>query len=154
MSSPVDRALEHGIRNAVNADVDLDGLAVSVRVEEGRAHLTGEVGSFAERLRAVEVATRLAGVGRVRNALTVRVAGSAWRLPDDELADSVRRAVRAAAGDDTVTVAVRRHIVHLSGTLPTVSARARVRHAVGLVTGVDFVDDGITVDAAAEVGRG
>ncbi len=152
MSNAVDHALEHSIRGALNADLDLDGLAVIVRVDEGRARLTGQVGSFAERLRAVELATGFAGVGRVRNELTVRVAGSAWRLPDDELAASVRLAVRAAADDDTVTVAVLRHVVYLSGSLPTIGARARVRHAVGLVVGVDFVDDAITVDAPAGVG--
>jgi osmotically-inducible protein OsmY len=151
MATQVDQALERRIRAALNAAVDLDGLSVTVHVDEGCARLRGEVGSFAERLRAVELATAEAGSGRVHNQLTVRVAGSSWRIPDDELTDSVWCAVVAVgleSGTDTdaVTVEVRGHVVHVAGSVTTEIERAMVRHAAAMVPGVDFVDDRMVVE--------
>ena len=139
--------LMRGIRDALDASVHLDAIAVKCRVSGGVALLFGQVASSTERGLAVAITARVAGVSAVRNELTVRVSGEDGLAPDEQLAERVRVTIAATAVDSSaVVVGVEDHIVRLSGRTHSESDRAVVRHAAGSLSGVVFVENEITID--------
>lgn len=150
MTAHEDRALELRIRSALDESVDLDALAVEVEASDGSIRLSGEVGSFAERLEAVELAAGVVGPDQIKNDITVRATGEGWRIPDHEVAEKVRNAVASAIGDDgEVEVEVEGHVVRLHGHVPSPTVRAQARHAAASVAGVDFVEIDVNIGDVA-----
>jgi cytidylate kinase len=66
-----DAALAARVRAALKATAETSGLDITIRVDGGRAELTGTVGTPAAGEAAERVATLHAGVGRVDNRLTL-----------------------------------------------------------------------------------
>lgn len=150
MTEQNDQLLTRCIRAALDASLDLDTIAVKFRVRDGAAFLFGQLASSAERDRAATLTARVAGVGAVRNELTIRVSGQDGLVPDEELAGRVRGSIAAAAVDSSaVVVEVVRHLVRLSGRTRSVTDRAVVRHTVGSLSGVVFVENDITIDGGS-----
>ena len=138
--------LQDSIRDALDADPEIDAFEVAVEVRGGVVRLHGTVGSYAEKLEALAMARRYAEGREVVSDLAVRPSGETWRMTDQEIADGVRQrlgVVLVRSGD--VDVAVDNRVVTLTGTLPTVDERALVRHVVETAPGVDFVDVDIEV---------
>ncbi|SAK86980.1 lipoprotein [Caballeronia pedi] len=70
------RALSRRVRAALAKDKNIDVANVTVRAKEGAVTLQGTVPDSSQIDRATGVAQRVAGVTSLKNALTVRPAGS------------------------------------------------------------------------------
>lgn len=70
-SSEEDNVISAAIRQAYSDDQELRQFNIGVRTVSGRVTLTGTVGSYASRDRAVEIASNTRGVDNVSNRLVV-----------------------------------------------------------------------------------
>ncbi|WP_250454592.1 BON domain-containing protein [Caballeronia sp. ATUFL_M2_KS44] len=75
-SRSANRALSRKVRAALARDKSINVANVTVRAKEGAVTLQGTVPDSSQIDRATEVAQRVAGVASLKNALTVRPAGS------------------------------------------------------------------------------
>jgi osmotically-inducible protein OsmY len=148
MSNSDDLRLTRSIRDALDASLDLDGLAVQCRVQDGAAVLYGQMANCVEREHAARLTARTPGVWSIRNELTVRVSWEPGRVTDEDLAARVRVCVASTEVDWTgVVIEVVNHMVRLGGHTRSETDRAAVRHAVGGLGGVTLVENRIAIDA-------
>jgi osmotically-inducible protein OsmY len=137
------------VRAKLAADPHLDPLTIEAEVGDGRAVLTGQVASHAERLRAATISAEIPGVEHVDNRLTVRAYGAGWRTTDDEIAEGIARALlESGLSTDSIGFEVSDHVVILTGRVATAEDRAALRHCVQSVPHVDFIDNRVTVGPA------
>ncbi|WP_229402538.1 BON domain-containing protein [Micromonospora okii] len=119
---------------------------IGVTVTEGVVTLTGWVDNYAKKWVAERAAHRVARVRAVANDLTVRLPGPAERT-DTELATAVRRALEwdAFVPVEPLQVTVADGWVTLRGDVEWEYQRRAVERAVGRLTGVRGLSNGITV---------
>jgi osmotically-inducible protein OsmY len=143
----------------VRADVEaalfrapVDEMAITVGVRDGVVELAGELASYSERLAAATAARDAAFPVPVQSSLTVAPQGRDFQLTDADVAIEVARAlVQSEIPPGSVIFEVKNRIVTLRGRLATTEQRALARHLVQSARGVHFIDNRITVDAAASV---
>jgi len=70
-NEPSDRTIEANVENALMRDPYVDRYEITVSVVNGEVYLDGDVDSAFEKARADDIASRQAGVVRVKNFLTV-----------------------------------------------------------------------------------
>jgi len=146
MSLRDDQLLRTRLRDAIDADPDVDAFELAIDVADGIVRLHGTVGSFAEKLEAVTVARGTADVRDVVDDLTVRPYGERWRTTDQQIADDVRARLGIALVESgEVDYTVDHHVVTLTGRVPSLEERALIRHVVETVPGVDFVENEVRV---------
>lgn len=121
---------------------------IGVAVADGAVTLSGEVSSFPEKLLAGKAVARVRGVQAIAQEITVR---SGWGAANDtdiarEAGEAVHRAVDVP---DTVHVAVRNHVVTLSGTVAWQHEREAAGRAVRYVRGVSGVLNSIALTPTA-----
>ncbi len=130
------------LKNAVLAELSwipsVSSTHIGVGVADGAVTLSGEVDSFPEKLLAGKAAARVRGVRAVAQEITVR---SGWGAANDtdiarEAGEAVHRAVDVP---ETVHVAVRNHVVTLSGTATWNHEREAAGRAVRYLKGVTGV---------------
>ncbi|WP_395638359.1 pyridoxamine 5'-phosphate oxidase family protein [Pseudolysinimonas sp.] len=143
-----DPDLVAAVREHLDRSPRLDAYDIHVEVVDGMVTLSGETGSFSERLAARQIALGVAGVRGVRDA-TACVLDDAWALEDEAVADAVRERVAKLALPRPVEVEVEAHTVRLAGVVPTQAARRAVHHATRLTPGVHFVRDELVVEAGS-----
>lgn len=119
---------------------------IGVTVTEGVVTLTGWVDSYAKKYAAERAAHRVARVRAVANDLTVRLPGPAQRT-DAELAMAVTRALEwdAFVPVAPIDVTVADGWVTLHGEVEWEYQRRAVERAVGRLTGVRGLSNGLTV---------
>jgi osmotically-inducible protein OsmY len=66
-----DNTISATIRRRISADSTLSKYAIGIRTVDGNVTLSGTVGSFPARDRAVQIASDTDGVNRIRNQITV-----------------------------------------------------------------------------------
>ena len=148
MTNSDDLRLTRSVRDALDGSLDLDGLAVHCRVQDGTVLLYGQLANCIEREHAARLVARTSGVLAIRNELTIRVSWEQGRVTDDDLAARVRICVATTEVDWTgVVIEVENHVVRLGGHTRSETDRAAVRHAVGSLGGVTLVENRITIDA-------
>ncbi|MBM7801533.1 osmotically-inducible protein OsmY [Curtobacterium luteum] len=126
--------------------LDASTLDVAVDVGGNQIVLTGDVGSYTDRLTAHEIASGHAtGLLPVRNRIVVRPLECDPTEPDAVLQARVEGAVREAAPHADVTISASDHVVRLSGRLSGDHERRRVHAAAARSRGVHFVDDRTTI---------
>lgn len=122
---------------------------VKVSARRGTVTLSGIVRSFAEKAAAGEVASRVPGVGRVENALTVTMDGT---IADHELqaevAKALARAPEIALRD--VGAVVADGVVTLVGHARDAARELAAIQAAGSVKGVKDVVSALTLDQEVE----
>ncbi len=129
--------------------LDASTLDVAVDVGGNQIVLTGDVGSYTDRVTAHEIASGQAtGLLPMRNRIVVRPLECDPTDPDAVLQTRVERAVRDAAPHADVTISARDHVVRLSGRLGDDDERRRVHAAAARSRGVHFVDDRTTIAAS------
>lgn len=147
-----DAEIEADVRSRLRWDARIDARRVQVGVTNGTVVLSGEVGSVAERVLAVNDAW-VNGVRVVTDRLrVVPTLAAAQRAPlptpsDAEIRDAV---VLAFALDPRVVsfnpvVAVRNGVVTLTGTVADLQARNAAEEDARNVTGVRFVNNYLKV---------
>ncbi|MEU4566983.1 BON domain-containing protein [Micromonospora sp. NPDC023956] len=119
---------------------------IGVTVTEGVVTLTGWVDGYAKKWAAERAAHRVPRVRAVANDLTVRLAGSARRT-DEEIALAAARALEwdAFVAVEAVEVTVADGWVTLRGRVDWEYQRRAADRAVGRLTGVRGVSNGIAV---------
>lgn len=70
-ASPQDEAISASIRRQFSADAEVAQFPIGIRTLHGRVTLSGTVGSYAVRDRAIEIASQTNAVGNVDNRLVV-----------------------------------------------------------------------------------
>lgn len=115
----------------------VDGTHIGVSVDGGAVTLSGEVGSYPEKLLATEAVQRVRGVTAVAQEITVR---TPWSVNDSDIAREAGEALeRAVDVPEGVTALVHEHVITLAGVVSwnhqRTAAQRAVRHARG-VTGV------------------
>ncbi|MEU5721461.1 BON domain-containing protein [Micromonospora sp. NPDC047738] len=119
---------------------------IGVTVTEGVVTLTGWVDSYAKKWAAERAAHRVSRVRAVANDLAVRIATSAEKS-DPEIATAATRALEwdAFVPVETLDVTVTDGWVTLHGQVEWEYQRRAAERAVGRLTGVRGVSNGITV---------
>ncbi|MFE9205163.1 BON domain-containing protein [Micromonospora sp. NPDC007230] len=119
---------------------------IGVTVTEGVVTLTGWVDSYAKKWAAERAAHRVLRVRAVANDLAVRIATSAEKS-DPEIATAATRALEwdAFVPVETLDVTVTDGWVTLHGQVEWEYQRRAAERAVGRLTGVRGVSNGITV---------
>jgi osmotically-inducible protein OsmY len=109
-----DEQLEALVREMILRDGRLSEQPIEVSVFGGVVTLRGSVQSYGRRLAAAEIAASIDGVSDVADELQVEPAGP---VPDDQVAEYVRRALesRADVTRSTIAVSVNNGVVKLSG---------------------------------------
>jgi hypothetical protein len=69
--SPRDNAIEAELRQNLDRDAELKNYTIGVRIQDGKVTLSGAVGSYPARDRAVAIARRTNGVRSVDNRIVV-----------------------------------------------------------------------------------
>lgn len=145
MTTTEDRKIRSRIREVLDRSPAIDPLTVDVDVDGGVVHLHGQVGSYAEKLAALELATGVVAASRIRNELVTRPYGHD-EISDEAIVVAVRdRLADMASPSVQVDVEVDHHVVTLRGRVASTAERAVVRHVVESVAGVTFVRNEIAV---------
>ena len=140
-----DRRIEQLIAEALDADSRIDAGEVSVGVQDRVVYLSGAVDSAAER-RAVEEDVRaVADVESVVDELSLR---NFVERTDDELAESVRRALLRDIAVDAacISVATAAGVVTLGGRVSSYCQRLVAENITWWTAGVTDVIGHIEVD--------
>lgn len=126
---------------------DVDAAGIGVAVVDGTVTLSGEVGSYVERIAAKKAARRVRGVRTVVDDLTVHPKSS-WPVTETDIAKEVERALRAASNvPDDVMADVQGHNVTLSGEVDWDFQRHAAKRAVQYLRGVSTVNSTIRIAA-------
>ncbi|MDQ2662360.1 MAG: BON domain-containing protein [Actinomycetota bacterium] len=141
-----DRSLSARIRGMLQEHPDLDSTAVRVTARQGVVQLRGVVRTHSERLLLWTLVNDFAGVTGVDSLVEVHPVGPHWRLDDASVQQAASTAAGAAGGEN-VTIDVHQHVVTMSGEVRDADQRARIRHAVTEVPGVDFVRNQLRISA-------
>jgi osmotically-inducible protein OsmY/nitroimidazol reductase NimA-like FMN-containing flavoprotein (pyridoxamine 5'-phosphate oxidase superfamily) len=150
-STSSDLDLVHAVSRAFAQSPDVDNAAIRIAAKDGRVSLVGRVATHAQRLAAVDLASRTPGVAEVVTGLTVDDLDlDVVDRTDADIADEVARAIV----ESTVAVAdlqftVRHRVVTLEGRVRSERDRAALRHAVQDVSGVHFVDNRLALEASS-----
>lgn len=123
---------------------------VGVEVDRGVVTLTGTVGSYAEKLAALEAAYRVAGVVDVANDIVVRTATD-MPVSDTDIAHAVRRALEwdTFVPSQLIRSNVTDGWVTLEGTVPLFRQRLDAERAIQNLFGVKGVVNRIVASTAA-----
>jgi len=128
----------------------VDSTHVGVAVTDGTVTLSGEVGSYPEKLLACKAAQRVHGVTAIAQEITVR---SSWGAASDtDLAREAGEAIdRAVDVPGSVKVAVHGNVVTLSGKVDRQFQREAADRAVHYIKGVTGVFNLLTIRPVAMV---
>ncbi|HKT56523.1 MAG TPA: BON domain-containing protein [Microbacterium sp.] len=129
---------------------DVDAAAIGVAVDDGTITLSGEVGSYAERLAAKKAALRVRGVRAIVDDLAVETRGATWSPGEVDTAQQVDRALRSATTvPQSVQAEVHGHDVTLTGEVDWECQRQAARRAVQFLRGVSTINDRMTLKERA-----
>lgn len=142
-----DLKLRDAVQLQLAWDSQIDASAVGVTAEGGAVTLTGFIDSYAGKLAAERAAKRVRGVRAVANDIQVRLR---LERTDDGIADDAARALSLrAALPETVQAVVHSGHVTLTGTVPTLFAKAVAENAIRHVRGIRGIANRITIAPAA-----
>ena len=145
-----DTQIHRDVLHELAADPRIVATAIGVAVEDGVVTLTGNVGSYAERLAAKEAAHRVRGVLDVANDVEVRPAG-VGAPTDAEIAHAVRQALEwdVLVPADRIQSTVAHGIVTLEGGVDLGHERQDAEHVIRRLRGVRDVLNRLQVSAAS-----
>ena len=141
-----DAQIQQEVLRELKWDSRVEETEVGVIVDGGVVTLTGNVGSYAKKLAALEATHRVIGVLDVADEIQVVVPGGKLRT-DTEIAQAVRNALEwdAMVKDDRLRSTVSNGWVFLEGTAESLYEREDVERAVRRLAGVRGVTDNILV---------
>ncbi|MFJ6199284.1 BON domain-containing protein [Micromonospora sp. NPDC092111] len=144
-----DQDIQTDVLDELTWDPRVSPTEVGVTVTEGVVTLTGWLDSYAAKWAAERAAHRVARVRAVANDLTVRIGPSAERT-DPELAAAAQHALEwdAFVPVEELEVTVAAGWVTLRGAVEWEYQRRAAERAVGRLTGVRGVGNGLTVRPA------
>jgi osmotically-inducible protein OsmY len=145
-----DEILRASVIKELQADPELVAKHISVTAIDGAVILAGHVTTIHEKHEAVRAAERAEAVRAVADEIEVREP-SLHERGDDQIAEEIAH-LRSHGSEipDSVAVQVRQGRVILHGDVESVSERDSAESAVRRLTGVQFVDNLIKVQAPME----
>jgi osmotically-inducible protein OsmY len=154
MSLTTPSTTEKSIQDRVEQELDWtreveDAANIGVAVHDGVVSLSGEVGSYSEKVAAAKAAMRVRGVGTVANDLVVRYPGS--NRTDAGIARAAQEILRWIANvpKGSVKIEVRDRVAILTGEVEWDYQRRAARRAVENIAGVEGVFDRLTLTPRA-----
>ncbi len=146
----LDIAVRQDVLDALEFEPSLDAANIGVAVEAGVVTLTGHVPTYAEKLKAEEIATAVKGVKGIAQEIEVRPAG-ANPTADDEIVRRILDVLRWSTGIpvDTVKVKVQKGWVTLTGTVEWNYQRESAVHAIRGMAGVTGITNSILIGPKA-----
>ena len=132
-----DKDLKQHVQNALDWEPSVDAADIGVSVDEGVVTLRGNVGSYAEKIKAENAVLRVYGVKGIANDLAVHLV-SAFQRTDTEIAQSAVAALQwnINVPKDRVTVTVKNGWLTLEGSLDWQYQKDAAGRAVRDLTGV------------------
>ena len=122
---------------------EIDPVDLDVAVADGIVTVSGEVGSFAERLAVLSVVRADPETVAVVDELRVAPLPGEWHLRDDEIVALVTERLRQHPELTAVVPSCGSHVVSLDGVVATADDRRRAHHLARTTLGVHFVIDRI-----------
>lgn len=159
-TQPVQSRADVDLRRALSEELawtlGVDATTVGVSVTDGAVTLSGEVGSYPEKLRAEKAVQRVAGVHGVAQEMTVR--SPYVEVNDTDIAREAGHALENAVdiAAHAVQAMVHGHVITLTGTVPWAYQREAAGRAVRHLKGVHDVLNRVTVSprvSTGEIGR-
>jgi osmotically-inducible protein OsmY len=144
-----DEAIRNGVQFAFDSDYALSGQGITVRVKHGVVTLSGTVNNPYERAHATELASKIRGVIRVDNLITVN-----WypRYTDASLRQRIEKRLAANAETRWVTKQIQVRVANgkatLTGEVNFWSEREEAEKVALLTDGIWAVDNRLTVAGA------
>jgi osmotically-inducible protein OsmY len=144
-----DSALRRDVERELEWEPSIEERRIGVSAIDGVVTLTGEVSTYAEKLKAERAVERVAGVRGVVNELKVQLAG---KFSDTDIAKAAVAALRSdvTVPADRVKVKVDKGWVKLTGDVYGDYQRRAAERAVRNVPGVQGVSNLIAIAARAE----
>jgi osmotically-inducible protein OsmY len=148
MTNKPDTLTDHQLQASVSDELEwtpeVDSAHIGVSADNGVITLTGEVGSYSQRIAANDAALRVLGVTVVADDLAIK-SSYAFTGTDADLAESVLRVLSVTAGipGGAVKAEVRDHIVTLTGMVDWNFQRDLATRAVNRIVGVLWVDNDV-----------
>ena len=138
--------LQHDVQAAIEWEPILKDTEIGVTVKDGIVTLLGTVDSYAKKLDAETVATKVAGVKAVVEKITVEL-GSMATLSDSEIASEISKAYTYTweIPVDKVHVAVEHGWVTLTGEVAWNYQKVAARKVVRALAGVKGVTDSLRI---------
>jgi len=147
-----DKKLRNDLHHELEWDPRVDAAHIGIAVQDGVVTLTGQVGSYPEKMAAEEAVRRVRGVRGIAQDIVVRLPDEAT-ASDEELA---ARAVRALEWDEMVpheliSVTAEHGIVRLEGAVNRAFERDEAELDVRKIRGVNGVINRILVQPESGV---
>ncbi len=145
-----EKALQRNVLDELQWEPSIEAAAIGVTTHDGVVTLTGRVPSYAEKVRAEDVAKRVHGVKAVANDLEVRLRAEGEHS-DTDIAEAAIKALRwsTTVPDERIRIAVTKGWVTLDGEVEWDYQRAAAYQAVHLLAGVKGVINNIWVKPKA-----
>jgi osmotically-inducible protein OsmY len=140
--------IQRNVLDELAWDPEVDSTTIAVTVaDDGIVRLSGDVGSFGEKLAAEKAAQRIMGVKALVDDLTVRLTPGLL-LPDEQIARAAIDALRlnVAVPRGTVTITVEDGWITLAGQVPWFYQRRAAEKAVRYLHGVKGVMNLVAVE--------
>lgn len=131
---PSDTSVQTYIQQRLAADPATANAKLTVTVNEGVAHISGETETLVQQQRAVDIATAVKGVKQVQSEM---------RLSDAAMTDEVKKAIAADASVSQIPlrIEVQNAEVRLFSDKTNGDERTKLKQLAGSVPGVVHVED-------------
>jgi osmotically-inducible protein OsmY len=145
-----DKQLQQDVTAELSWDPAINSAEIGVAVKDGVVTLSGQVGTYAEKIEAEHAAVRVFGVKALAVEMEVELAGHSTRT-DSEVARSVENVLEwtTCMPKNAVKVMVENGIVTLSGDVHFQYQRQAAVGAICGLFGVKGVNDEILIKPAA-----
>ena len=142
--------IRQSVLDALEFEPSIDAASIGVAVDNGIVTLTGHVTTYAQKLKAEELAMAVHGVKGIAQEIEVRLVGT-HRTADDEIARQILDVLRWSASlpVDVIKVKVQSGWVTLSGTVEWNYQRESALRAIRDMAGVKGVTNAILIAAKA-----
>lgn len=142
-----DRDIQDAVEKALAWAPEVDSAKIGVAVRDGVVTLSGQVGSYWQKLSAGKTALRTRGVAAIANEILVHHITDARTDSDIALAAHNVLKWNAEIPKDSVKVDVEDHVVTLTGEVEWHHQRETARRLVEHLIGVNDVNNRITLRA-------
>lgn len=150
MKMKTDDQLKQDVNAELSWEPSIHGAEIGVEVKDGVVTLSGQVGSYTEKVNAERAAQRVSGVQAIAVALNVTLAGENKR-DDSDIAHAAKNVIDwlSILPDDSIKVLVENGWITLSGDVDWQYQRVEAKSAVRYLMGVKGVNNHIAIKPQA-----
>ena len=147
-----DTTLQHAVTAELIWDPKVTSSEIGVRAKDGVVALTGQVGTYEEKMAAEAAASRIRGVQAIVQEIEVRVPFALKRSDEDIAATAVARlAWNVAVPQDHISVKVSKGVITLTGEVDRHFQSEAAERELRQISCVATVDNRVTVRPQVDV---